>query len=294
MSELVLLRPWWLLALPLLVVIALWQWRRGPAAGGWERVMPLAMFEAMRVLGHMQGGARRQGVALLASASLLCLGLCGPAVPRADAPVLAGSGAVLIALDMSPSVADGPALADAQAAAAALLTAAAGRPVGMLLYSGEAYEVAAPTADPATLESQIAVLARDTMPDGGSRPASALALARQMLQASLDADLVLISDGGGVDGAAQAEAQRLAGDGVRLSVLTLTGRAGGSTDAAALEALGSLAAPARAPSAVLRRLSQRGPLERDPAISILAFLDLGPYLAALAGLPLLGLFRRRA
>lgn len=294
MSDLVLLRPWWLLALPLLVVLALWLWRQGPAAGGWERVMPPVMFEAMRALGHLGGGARRRGVGLLASALLLSLGLCGPAVPRADAPVLAGSGAVVIALDMSPSVAEGPALADAQAAAAALLTAVSGRPVGMLLYSGEAYEVAAPTADPATLESQIAVLARDTMPDGGSRPASALALARQMLRASPDADLVLISDGGGVDGAAQAEAQRLAGDGVRLSVLTLTGSAGGVSDPAALEVLGSLAAPARAPSPVLARLAQRGGLERDPALSTLAYLDLGPCLAALAGLPLLGLFRRRA
>lgn len=294
MSDLVLLRPWWLLALPLLAILALWRWQQGPAGGGWERVMPPVMVEAMRALGHLGGGARRQGVALLASAFLLSLGLCGPAVPRADAPVLAGSGAVVIALDMSPSVTEGPALADAQAAAAALLTAVSGRPVGMLLYSGEAYEVAAPTSDPATLESQIAVLARDTMPSGGSRPASALALARQMLRASPDADLVLISDGGGVDGAAQAEAERLAGDGVRLSVLTLTGSAGGVSDPAALEALASLAAPARAPSPVLARLAQRGALERDPALSTLAYLDLGPCLAVLAGLPLLGLFRRRA
>ena len=293
MNDLVLLRPWWLLALPLLVTIALWQWR-GPAAGGWERVMPPAMFAAMRALGHLQGRAPRQGVALLASAALLCLGLCGPAVPRADAPLLAGSGAVLIALDMSPSVTESPALADAQAAAAAMLTAASGRPVGMLLYSGEAYEVAAPTADPATLESQIAVLGTDTMPGGGSRPASALALARQMLQGHRDADLVLVSDGGGVDDATRAEAERLAADGVRLSMLTLAGPAGGTADASALEALASLAAPARAPAPVLRRLSRQGTLERDPALAALAFLDLGPYLAGLAGLPLLGIFRRRA
>ena len=294
MNDLVLLRPWWLLALPLLVVVALWQWRRGPAAGGWERVMPPAMFTAMRALGHLQGRARRQGVALLASAALLCLGLCGPAVPRADAPLLAGSGAVLIALDMSPSVTESPALTDAQAAAATILTAASGRPVGMLLYSGEAYEVAAPTADPATLESQIAVLGADTMPGSGSRPASALALARQMLQGDRDADLVLVSDGGGVDDATRAEAERLAADGVRLSVLTLAGPAGGTVDAAALEALASLAAPARAPAPVLRRLARQGTLERDPALAALAFLDLGPYLAGLAGLPLLGIFRRRA
>ncbi|MFK8253342.1 VWA domain-containing protein [Ancylobacter terrae] len=295
MSALVLLRPWWLAALPLLLALALWQWRRGAAAGGWARVMPPAMVAAMRALGHLDAGVPRRGLAALAAALCLVLGLAGPAVPRADAPLLAGSGAILIAIDMSPSVAEGPALADAQAAAASLIAAVAGRPVGLLLYAGEAYEVAAPTADPATLESQIAVLARDTMPgNGGSRPAGALALARQMLSGGGEADLVLISDGGGFDDAARAEAGRLAGDGIDLSVLTLAGAAGGIADAAAMADVARIAAPARAPGPVLRQLARRGGLDRDPALAALAFLDLGPVIAALAGIPLLGMFRRRA
>lgn len=144
MSDLVLLRPGWLAALPLLAVLTLWQWRRGPAAGGWERVMPSVMLAAMRALGHLRSAAGRQRYAALAAAALIGLGLSGPALPRADTPLLAGSGAILIAIDMSPSVAESPALADAQAAAAAILAAANGRPVGLVLYSGEAYDVAAP------------------------------------------------------------------------------------------------------------------------------------------------------
>lgn len=294
MSDLVLLRPGWLAALPLLAVLALWQWRRGPAAGGWERVMPSVMLAAMRALGHLRSAAGRQRYAALAAAALIGLGLSGPALPRAETPLLAGSGAILIAIDMSPSVAESPALADAQAAAAAILAAANGRPVGLVLYSGEAYDVAAPTADPATLESQIAVLAPDTMPGGGSRPTTALALARQMLGGSRDADLVLISDGGGIDDATQVEAGRLAGDGIRLSTLALEGAMGGASDGAALEALGSAAASARAPEPVLRRLARGGGLERDPALAALEFRDLGPLIAGLAALPLLSLFRRRA
>lgn len=294
MSTLVLLRPWWLATLPLLAVLALWLLRRGPAAGGWQRVMPPAMLAAMRILGHFGGKGGRRGLAAAATAGLVNLGLCGPAVPRADAPLLAGSGAILIAIDMSPSVAKGPAIADAQAAAAGVLAASDGRPVGLVLYAGEAYEVAAPTADPATLESQIAVLGADTMPGGGSRPAAALALARQMLQGNIDADLVLISDGGGIDDAARAETERLAGEGIRLSVLTLTGVAGGKTDIRALETLGTASAPARSPDAVFRRLSRAGTLERDPTLRALQFRDLGPFLAALGILPLLTLFRRRA
>lgn len=293
MSDLVLLRPWWLLVLPLVAALGLWRWRR-PAAGGWERVMPPAMLAAMKALGHVTGASGHQRSTPLAAAALIGLGLSGPAVLRPDAPLLAESGAILIVLDMSPSVAAGPALADAQAAAAEVLTAANGRPVGLVLFAGEAFDVAAPTADPAALESQIAVLARDTMPGAGSRPAAGLALARQMLRGSRGADLVLISDGGGVDDAARAEAERLAGDGVRLSVLMLDGAAGGAGDVAALEALGTAAAPARAPDPVLRRLARGDAPERDPVLAVLQFRDLGPFVAALAVLPLLSLFRRRA
>ncbi len=293
MSDLVLLRPWWLATLPLLALIALWLWRRGPDAGEWEQVMPPAMAAAMRTLGHLGSKSGHGGLAALAAAGLVSLGLTGPAVPRTDAPLLAGSGAILIVLDMSPSVARSPALADAQAAAAGVLGAAGGRPVGLMLYSGEAYEVAAPTADPATLESQIAVLGPDTMPGGGSRPAAALALARQMLAGSGGADVVLISDGGGVDDATRAEAERLAAEGIGLSVLTLDGAEGGKVDVGALDALGA-AAPARSPDAVFRRLSRTGGIERDPALTALQFRDLGPFLAGFAALPLLSLFRRRA
>ncbi|MCS0495611.1 VWA domain-containing protein [Ancylobacter sp. MQZ15Z-1] len=293
MNDLVLLRPGWLAVLPLLLAVALWRWWRGPAAGGWERVMPPATLAAMRALGHLRGAAVYAGLAPLVAAGLIGLGLCGPAVPRADAPLLAGSGEILIALDLSPSVAEGPARADAQAAAAGVLAAANGRPVGLLLYAGEAYPIAAPTADPATLESQIAVLGPDTMPGGGSRPAAALALGRQMLEAGRNADLVLISDGGGIDDATRAEAGRLADAGIGLSVLTLAAGAGGTADLAALEALCSVAAPARAPEPVLRRLSRGGGLERDPELAALEFRDLGPFVAALAVFPLLGLFRRR-
>ncbi|MFT0858898.1 VWA domain-containing protein [Ancylobacter sp. G4_0304] len=293
MSDIVLLRPWWLVILPLLAVVALWRWRKGAVSGGWQQVMPPAMFAAMRVLGHLHDIAGRQKFAALATAALISLGLCGPAVPRPDAPLLAGSGAILIAIDMSPSVAESAALADAQAAAAGILAAANGRPVGLLLYSGEAYDVAAPTADPATLESQIAVLKPGTMPGAGSRPAAALALARQMLSGTRDGDLVLVSDGGGIDDATQAEAERLTAEGVRLSILTLAPAAGGTTDSAALEALGSASASARSPEPVLRRLSRGGALNPDPAVAALQFRDLGPFIAALAALPLLSLFRRR-
>ncbi|MQT14948.1 vWA domain-containing protein [Segnochrobactrum spirostomi] len=294
MSTFVLLRPWWLVVLPLLALLALRQLRAGADLGGWERVMSPAMAAAMRNLGHLRGARDTRRFGALAAAALLGLGLAGPAVPRADAPLLAGSGAILIALDLSPSVARGTALADAQAAAASVLAASGGRPVGLVLFSGEAYDVAAPTADPASLESLIAVLGPETMPSGGSRPATALALAQRMLAGSRDADVVLISDGGGIDDAARAEAARLSGASIRLDALVLDRAAGGATDPAALRALAAVSAPARAPEPVLRALKHGGRLDRDPALTSLQYRDFGPVLAALAAVPLVALFRRRA
>lgn len=290
MSGFVLLRPWWLAALPLLAVLAVWLWRRGPMAGGWGRVMTPAMLAAMCALGHLRRDDASASLMPVAAAALVGLGLAGPAIPRADAPQFAGAGAVLVAIGLTPGVA-GAALADAQAAAAGVMAAAAGRPVGLILYSDEAYDVAAPTGDPAVLESLIAVLGPDTMPSSGARPAAALRLARRMLEGTPDADLVLISDGSGLDAAARTEAARLATGGVRLFTLAL---GAGSDGGASLEALGVASAPARATRPVIDRLSGSAALTRDGRAAGLAFEDLGPLVAALALVPFLALFRRRA
>ncbi len=259
----ILLRPLWLLALPALTLLALAIWRRGPDAGGWQAVLPAQMRAGLMALGWLGAGADRMRLLPPAGAAALALGLAGPAVPRSDAPVFAQSDAVVIAMDMSPSVARSPALKDAQAAAAGLLARLAGRPAGLILYAGEAYAVAAPTADPATLETQIAVLDDKTMPDEGSRPAAAL-----------------------------AEAARLRAAGIRISALTIAGDP--PSDLAALQ--GTADGPvARFDDIgpVARALASSG-LERDPALRALQYRDLGPWLAALALLALLPQFRRRA
>lgn len=294
MTDLVILRPWWLATLPLLVLLGLWTWLRRPDAGGWQHVMPAPMLDAMRTLGHLQAGKRGPGLSCLLTAALLALGLAGPSVPRKDAPVLAGSGALLIAIDMSRSVAQSPALADAQAAAAEILKAANGRAVGLILYNGEAYDIAAPTADPSTLETQIAVLGPDTMPGQGSRPAAALALARHMLSDIPDGDLVLITDGGGIDTAAAAEADRLTNDGARLFLLTLANPAGPALPPAIFAELDGVSetAPAKAPGQVLRKIAHPAGWHGDQAIASLQVFDFGPFVAMLALIPLLGLLRR--
>lgn len=298
-GALILLRPWWLLlALPLLA-LALWQWRRRPDAGGWQAVMPPRMLEGMRHLGHLTiGGSGWRRFLPLAGVVALMLGLAGPALPRGDAPVLAQVDAVILAVDLSPSVAEGPGLPQAQIATAGLVQALAGRPVGLILYGGEAYAVSAPTADGRVLETQIAAMAPGVMPGDGSRPAAALGLGGEMLAGMKRADLVLVSDGGGVEANARAAATRLAERGIRVSTLALDRVAAGAPppDPQALAELarlgGGASASAADPAAVERLLIRPGLSARDPALTATQYRDLGPFIAALALLPLLSLLRR--
>ncbi|RNF35314.1 vWA domain-containing protein [Paracoccus methylarcula] len=299
MGGLILLRPWWLLALLPLSALMLWSLRRAPDAGGWQRVMPRQMLRAMIALEAL-GGRQPVWQRMLAPFAIfaLILGLTGPALPRRDAPVLAQTDAVIIAIDLSPSVAKGPGLAEAQVAAAGLLQALAGRPVGMILYGGEAYTVAAPTADLATLETQIAVLEPDTLPNPGSRPADALGLAGKLLDKMRRADLILISDGGGVDAQAEAEASRLADQGVRISALRISATAPEAPPAPddALERLvrgGGKALPTEQMTRLAAGLDRPGAAVRDPVLVALQYRDLGPLLAAFALVPLLIMLRRR-
>lgn len=298
MGGLILLRPLWMLLIAVAVALVLMRLRRAPDAGGWERVMPRDMLRTMQALGHL-GGRQPWSHRLLAPLALALLGggMAGPALPRADAPVLAQSDAVILALDLSPSVAQGAALDQAKLAAAGLAQALAGRPVGLILYSGEAFTASAPTLDVASLQTQIAVLDPDTMPGKGSRPAAAIGMGAKMLKDLPRADLVLISDGGGVDRLTLAEADRLAAQGGRIWALRLSATAPGAPapEADALDRLsrhGAVMAADR-PDLLAERLNRNG-AQRDPALSALQYRDYGPLLAALALLPILAMLRRQA
>lgn len=306
MSGLVLLRPWWLLALLPVAAMALWLWRRR-VAGEWAGVIDPALLPVLRRLGHLSAGGADPGPLLAcAAAALTALALAGPATPRAGGDVFQRLDPIVLVLDLSPSVASGPALADLQAAAAQVLQSAGGRPVGIMVYAADGYVASAPTADPASLQGVIAVLSAETMPVAGSRPDIALAEARDLFAAGQagpsdpgGVDFILISDGGGADRALD-EARRLAGEGARVSTLALAPPTPGAPapNPGALAELarigGGATAPARAPRPALERIeaARVARMARSPEAAR-AFRDLGPWLLAAASLPALALFRRR-
>lgn len=286
-----LLRPLWLAALIPLALLAVLILRRA-RAGGWEAIIHPEVLARMRALGIVAGGAGLLPRALpFAAAAVIVAALSGPARLTDGGPGLVAADPLILMLDMSPSVAGGARLDDAQAAAAQILQLAA-RPVGVMVYAGDAYSASAPTSDAASLQGLVAVLGPQTMPLAGSRPDIALAHLRDLFGSMDGADLIVISDGGGTGTRATEEAERLRSEGARLWTLALDQP---DALAALARAGGGEMLPAREARELMRRIEagRRLRLAQGPDAPLI-FRDLGPWLLPLAMALLLPLFRRRA
>lgn len=309
MSELIFLRPLWLLALLPLAALA-WRLWRSPPHGAWARVIAPEMLELLQRYGWLRGGsAGRLRLWLPLSGALLVLALSGPAVPRAGQAEYRRLDPLLLLLDLSPSVVASPvALAGLQTASIRLLQAAEGRPVGLMGWAADAYLISPPTSDAESLEGTVAVLSQGTMPVAGSRPDIALSMARDLFTDPEErggpgiggADLVMITDGAGIGERAVEEARRLASDGARVWGVGLPASAEGAPppDAEALSRLARAGSGQAFTEADTPELAQaiaaaaRIRLARDPQ-SAAALQDFGPFILGLAMLALLPLYRRR-
>ncbi|MDQ0472252.1 VWA domain-containing protein [Labrys wisconsinensis] len=306
LPDLALLRPAWLLAPPLLLVLALLACRRG-GLGDWRRAVDPHLMAVLERRGAMVAAAR-QGLALspwLLAAAAIGAALAGPAIRRSGAETFRNLDALVIALDVSRSVAEGGALPEARLAAMQVAEAAGSRQVALVLFAGDAYLAADFSTDRDLLRPLLLGATTELVPDGGSRPARAVALARALLGGvgTLGGDVVLVTDGGGADAAARAAARDLAAAGHRLHVLfvpapTRRPTAPEPERAAAAhlaEAGGGAFADVLDPAPVVAAAGgDAGTRLGAGAYAALVWRDLGRAGLVLAAVPLLLLFRRRA
>ncbi|MDR4308846.1 VWA domain-containing protein [Chelatococcus sambhunathii] len=303
---LTLLRPWWLLGLPLAIAIAFVAVKRSGGVGDWRRAVDAHLLDAIARRGGVVAGKGRGALVAATVSALIALALVGPAVERSDASSFRNLDTMIVLLDLSRSVAESPEFRDAKLAALSAAEAAGTRQVAVIAFAGDAYLVAPPTTDRKGLETTLFALDGQTIPDAGSAPARALGLARKTLKDAgvVGGDVVLISDGGGIDDGARGEARGLASDGQSLSTLYVTPKT--ATDAPPgprqagrpeLEALATIGGGATAgvetPEAVNERLGRNVAERLGPgAFSSLVWYDYGRWLLALAAVPALLLFRR--
>jgi len=299
-----LLRPWWLLAFPLLAAAALMTRRIHAGLGDWARAVDAPLLAAM--LERYGGGAGMAGDrAILWAIALMALALSGPALKSADANQFRNLDATLIVMDVSNAASSGARLQQAVAAAQLILAQGGARQLGLILYAGDAYLASPLTDDASALGALLFSVDDHTVPDAGARPDRGLLLARRILRDAriVGADVALISAGAGLDAATTREAARLAKDGHAVHTLFVgAGNAVDASDAPRRASLAAIAAAGRGiagdaarPDGLVARISSRAITHMaGSALQILAWRDYGRILLFAAAAPLLLCFHRRA
>lgn len=301
LSDISLLRSGWLLAVPLVIVLALVARRRVRALGSWEDAVDPHLMAAMQSMGRVVKGGRGASTLwpVLAAIVTACA-LTGPAMESRDTRGYRNLDAIVLVVDLSRSMTESPNFAEAVVASRVVAQVAGSRQTGLVVFANDAYLASAMTSDSRALGSTLALLTAETVPDNGSHPARGLALARQVLSDAqiVFADIVLVTDGGGLDAQASAEAVRIAGAGMHLSTLFVpTGQEASSQNADRLAVLGNgIAAGILDPFPVAEALRDRVTTRlAQTDYALILWRDYGRYLLLLALIPLATMFggRRR-
>lgn len=223
-SDIALLRPLWLLALPLVAVAGWWLYTRSRGLGDWQRASDPALLRALRALGKVETRASRLPlVATLGVAVLVILALAGPAVERRDSLSYRNLDGVVLVVDASRSVTEDARWPQAMTMARFAIAALGTRPGGLIVFAGDAYVATDLTLDHLQLGQTVSLIDENTVPDPGSRPARALALAGDLMRNAgvVAGDVILLGDGAGLDRESLIEAGALAAQRARLSVVSV-------------------------------------------------------------------------
>ena len=186
LTHLTLIRPWWLLALP----VILWLWwrirpRRASALAGSDAAIAPHLADALRT-----GAGRTRRVypidLFLLSGLLLSLAAAGPAWSRKPDPLVGETAPLVVALKVTDSMtqADLPPsrLDRARYKILDLISARAGARTALVAYADSAHRVAPLTEDPGILRPLLESLTPQVMPVEGDNPAAALTMAETILE----------------------------------------------------------------------------------------------------------------
>ena len=292
--DLTLLRPLWLVAIPVVLGLGWWLSRQRGGLGDWHRATDPALMRAMAALNRVDSSPSRASLlAMVVAVCVTVLALAGPGIERREAVSFRNLDGVIFVIDTSASVTEDPRWPQMQAMARFGLAALGTRPGGVIVFAGDAYVATDMTLDHLQLGQTLSLIDGQTVPDPGSRPARGLALATQILQEAevIAGDVVLLTDGAGLGPETVRAASAIAALGARLSVVSLhaPGAAFATHAAAGNGAVFTLADT----DGFAQYLSQtaRSRLEAQD-FPLLFWKDMGRYVLLLALVPLLFLFRR--
>ena len=250
------IRPYWLLLLPLVIILPWWWHRSRRPSGDWSRVCDPHLLRWLSVT-QANEKSRGGGRWLAAMALLICiLALAGPSWQKLPNSSFSARDARVIVLDLSRSMLAEDLrpnrLTRARFRLADLLDATEEGQTGMVSFAGDAYVVSPLTNDMNTIANLLPALQPGIIPVAGSRADRALDLAASLLErAGLSrGEVLLVTDS--ADSRLAAKARELRDDGIFTSVLAV-----GTVDGAPVPSAGGVVSD-RAGNVVITKLDRPG------------------------------------
>ncbi len=187
MSELLphLLRPFWLILLPLPIWL-LWRlWHRQRQTGRWQRLLPEAFHSVLLTRGKLRNS--KLPWLLLGSAWLLsCLALLGPSWQQVEQPSLSRTDPLVILLETTPAMLATDVrpsrLEQAKRKIIDLLQTRQDAQTAVVVFAGSAHTLVPLTNDMATTQNLLDALKPDLMPEPGYRADLAVMQGIELLQ----------------------------------------------------------------------------------------------------------------
>lgn len=197
---LVFIRPWWLVGvIPVIVMAVLWA-RRRMAASHWESSIDPALLRVLLEPGST-GGFRRMAWLVAGALALATIGLAGPAWQKLPQPVEEKRDALVIVFDLSLSMfardVRPSRLVRARQKITDVLRMRQEGYTALVAYAGDAHAVAPLTDDVRTIENLLASLSPEMMPVLGSNLRSALEVTWELLENARvpQGRILLVTDG---------------------------------------------------------------------------------------------------
>jgi Ca-activated chloride channel family protein len=187
MSELLpyLLRPFWLIVLPLPIWLMWRLWHRQRQTGRWQRLLPEAFHTALLTRGKLRNS--KLPWILLGSAWLLgCLALLGPSWQQVEQPSLTRADPLVILLETTPAMlatdVQPSRLEQAKRKILDLLQTRQDAQTAVVVFAGSAHTLVPLSNDMATTQNLLDALQPDLMPEPGHRADLAVAQGIALLQ----------------------------------------------------------------------------------------------------------------
>ena len=224
------IRPEWLVAIPVVVVVAMLLAKRQLGTGHWRGVVDAALMPHVLSRTASSSGDRRWWLFSIAGV-VAAVALAGPAWQRIDQPVFREDQALVVALDLSRSMdaqdVEPSRLARARLKILSMLERRKSGQTALVVYTANAFTVTPLTDDIDTIAALVNSLSTDIMPSRGSYPEVGIRKGQALLQqAEVGYGEVLLITDGGTSPAAEKAARDLVDAGFALSVLGVGTREG--------------------------------------------------------------------